>query len=117
MTAHPGNLGGKPPLGLKEPKPVNGTAAGRRHMGKVKQLPCVCCGKPGPSDAHHCKAGGMARDDFKTIPLCKNHHQGPEGFHTERETWERLYGQDADYLPMVKDQLEGQWNNPWKGKQ
>lgn len=104
------NLANKPPLGLKAERPVNGTAAGFRHMCRVKLLPCVCCGAPGPSDAHHCKSGGMARDDFKTIPLCKNHHQGPEGFHTQRATWEATYGKDVDYLAVVADMLAGELN-------
>ena len=103
----------KGPLGQKEGKPRNGTAAGLRHMGRVKQLPCVCCGKPGPSDAHHCRSNGQLRDDFKTVPLCKNHHQGPEGYHTQKETWERLYGPDTDYLAAVSDQLAGEFNSPW----
>ena len=105
------DLAGRPPLGPKPGKPTNGTAKGLRHMRRVKQLPCVCCGKPGPSDAHHCKAGGMARDDLKTIPLCKNHHQGPEGFHTQRATWEATFGQDSDYLPVVADMLAGEFNH------
>ncbi len=99
------NLARLPPLGLKPAKPVTGTAKGLRHMHRVKQLPCVCCGKPGPSDAHHCKADGMARDDFKTIPLCKLHHQGAEGFHTQRETWEGRYGKDVDFVPLVARML------------
>jgi hypothetical protein len=102
---------------FKEPKITNGTRRGLLHMGRVKQLPCVCCGAYPPSDAHHCKSPGykgnehsMQRDDFKTIPLCKNHHQGPEGYHTQKETWHATYGKDWEYLAVVADALAGELN-------
>lgn len=107
------NLAGLPPLGLKEPKPVNGTAAGRRHMGRVKRLPCVICGRRGPSDAHHCRSDGMARDDFKTIPLCKECHQGQNGYHNAKETWEATNGKDYEFLPVVADMLAGELTPFW----
>jgi len=108
------NLTGRQGIGQKQGKPVNGTAAGRAHMGRVKQLPCVCCGRHPPSDAHHCRSNGQLRDDFKTIPLCKNHHQGAEGYHTQKATWEAEFGPDTDYLAVVKDMLSGEWISPWK---
>ena len=130
------NLAGKPPLGLndrdkpKEPKtrkPVRKVSrkreaylasqereAGKAHMAKVASLPCVCCGY-WPVEVHHCKSGGP-RSDMRVIPLCHNHHRGPEGFHTQRETWEGLYGLDADYLPVVADMIAGEWVNPWRGR-
>lgn len=103
-------LMGKEATGQKVPKPKNGTAKGRRHMGRVKMLPCVICGKPGPSDAHHCQSDRIARDDFKTIPLCKACHQGPEGYHSRKETWEALNGKDHEYLAVVADMLAGELN-------
>lgn len=99
------DLAGRGPLGQKTGKPKNGTAKGIKHMGRVKMLPCVCCGRAPPSDAHHCKSDGMLRDDFKTIPLCKNHHQGPEGYHEQKATWEARYGKDYDWLGFVENAL------------
>jgi hypothetical protein len=99
------NLMGKGPLGQKQGKPKNGTAAGIEHMRRVKLLPCVCCGAPPPSDAHHCKSDFMLRDDFKTIPLCKLHHQGAEGYHTQKGAWEARHGKDHAFLPMVAKAL------------
>lgn len=98
----------KGPMGFKAPKPVNGTAKGRKHMGRVKQLSCVICGHPPPSEAHHCRSNGTARDDFKTIPLCCACHRGPQGYHTAKETWEATNGPDTDFLPVVADMLAGQ---------
>ena len=95
---------------FKPPKPERGTAAAKRHMGRVKQLPCVICHRPGPSDAHHVFHGryGSARaSDFETIPLCKEHHQsGPEAIHNAKETWERTHGPDWGYLPLVRAWLD-----------
>ncbi|QDP67214.1 MAG: hypothetical protein GOVbin7368_5 [Prokaryotic dsDNA virus sp.] len=75
---------------------------GLAHMLRVKALPCVICGAPPPSEAHHCRSGGMARDDMATIPLCKRHHTGSEGYHTMKRTWEARYGPDHGFLPLVR---------------
>lgn len=57
---------------------------GRRHMLRVKALGCVICRNLGlgqtPADAHHC-FDTADKDDFLTIPLCREHHQGATGFH------------------------------------
>ena len=105
-----GDLSNRGPLGLRSFKPVNGSAAGRRHMGRVKALDCVVCGRSGPSDAHHCRSDGMARDDFKTIPLCKECHQGQNGYHNAKASWEAANGKDHEYLAVVADIIAGEWN-------
>lgn len=99
------------PLGMRPQKPKNGTAAGRAHMGRVKACPCVRCGRAGPSDVHHCRSDGMARDDFKTIPLCKECHQGQYGYHNAKASWEAANGKDYEYLPVVADMLAGEYND------
>ena len=134
MTAHPGNLGGKPPLWLKEPpppkkprKPIPRESkkrkaykasaegkAGFAHMARVAALRCVCCGY-WPVEVHHCASdryGQRKVADTETIPLCQRHHAE---FHAAKETWEAEYGKDYHYLPIVADQLAGQFNSPWKG--
>ena len=75
-------------------------------MHRVKQLPCMCCGAYPPSDAHHCRSNGQLKDDFKTIPLCKNHHQGAEGYHTSKRKWEAQYGPDTGFLCSVRAMLD-----------
>ena len=106
---HPGNLACKPPLGLKPPKPERGTSAGRAHMAKVKQFPCVICGKPGPSDAHHCfcdRFGSRKASDFDTIALCKTCHQvGPMAIHNDKAGWVERNGPDYGFLPWVDKML------------
>lgn len=115
MTAHPGNLAGKPPLGQKAPKQARGTKAARDHMARVAALPCVCCGFH-PVEVHHCisdRFGQRKASDIETIPLCYEHHRGASGIHASKSAWEAVYGKDYDYLPMVADQLAGQFNSPW----
>lgn len=82
--------------------------AGLAHMLRVKGLPCVCCGAPPPSDAHHCRSGGMARDDFKTISLCYEDHRGPKGYHADKANWEAKHGPDYGFLPRVAAMLAEQ---------
>jgi hypothetical protein len=107
------NFANKPPLGLKEPKPKRKTDAGKKHMGRVKLLSCVICGKPGPSDAHHVTGDKKLRDDFRVIPLCFDCHRGPNGYHASKATWEATNGKDYEFLPVVADMLAGELTYPW----
>jgi hypothetical protein len=59
-------------------------------MGRVKALPCFVCDAPGPSYAHHIRAGlgkSERASDYLTIPLCWEHHQGRTGIHGDRSAW------------------------------
>lgn len=91
---------------FKEPKAERGTKAGLEHMRRIKQLPCVICLAPPPSDAHHCisgRHGQKKRGDFETIPLCKKHHQfGPDSIHQAKKSWQEKYGLDTDYLETAR---------------
>ena len=101
------------PLGQRKPKPERGTARAKAHLERVKALPCVVCHRHGPSDAHHVFCGRYGTDkasDFDTIPLCKDCHQGPHGIHSAKASWEAANGPDYEFLPVVADMLEGQWN-------
>lgn len=58
------------------------SAESKRHMGKVKGMPCSVCGVSGPSDARHILDGrtpGRKSQDWLVIPLCKDCHQGEDG--------------------------------------
>ena len=98
------NLSGRGPLGLKAGKVERGTAAAKAHMAAVARLPCVCCGA-WPVSVHHVISGRYSQrkaSDMETIPLCWNHHQGPDGIHTNKTKWQQSYGLDTDYLPQIK---------------
>lgn len=99
------NLSNRGPLGLKAGKAAKDPA----HMARVAQLRCVCCGA-WPVHVHHCISGRYGQrkaSDRETIPLCFNHHQGPEGIHTNKRAWEATWGLDFKYLDAVKDMLSG----------
>lgn len=98
-----GDLAGRGPLGAKtgNPKP---SAAGKAHMAAVARLACVICGAR-PVSVHHCISGRYGQrkaPDTDIIPLCWNHHQGPDGIHTSKEAWEDLHGPDTGFLPAVR---------------
>ena len=101
----------KGPLGQKAGKAAKDPA----YLALVAALPCVICGA-WPVSVHHCISGRYGQHkapDRATIPLCWNHHQGPDGIHTSKRAWEAAYGLDTDYLAVVADQLAGQFNSPW----
>jgi hypothetical protein len=50
-----------------------------QHLGFVRQLPCVACGKAAPSEAAHVRTGtdsgvGMKPGDRYAVPLCAACH-------------------------------------------
>lgn len=60
------------------------TPSERRHLQKVKALPCGVCGAAGPSDAHHIEQ----HKQYLCIPLCKDCHQGSfNGIHGQKRIW------------------------------
>lgn len=87
------------------------SAASKRHMERVAELPCALCGDS-PVQVHHARtgesAGGAQRaSDWLTLPVCPDCHTGSHGLHGNRamlkiknitelaivaETLEKLYG-------------------------
>lgn len=49
------------------------TADERKHVDRVRALPCSVCDTPGPSEAHEPKQGLW----FAAIALCPDCHRGP----------------------------------------
>lgn len=114
MNARPGNLAGKPPLGLKEPK----AKADPAYLAKVRELPCCICEAFGEAQlsattAHHPIHGRFSQrktPDRMAIPLCDGHHQGSfDGskiaVHAEPTKWKRLYGEDHEYSAITQDRI------------
>ena len=98
------DLAGRGPLGQKPEKPRRD----RSRMALVAELPCVICGA-WPVSVHHCISGRYGQrkaPDSMTIPLCWNHHQGPEGIHTSKDDWEALHGPDTHFLAQVNAALK-----------
>jgi hypothetical protein len=59
-------------------------AAERRHLQRVKSLPCSVCNAPPPSSAHHIVQG----QQYTTVALCYDCHQGSlMGWHGQKRAW------------------------------
>ena len=92
------------------------TAKGRRHMGRVAQLPCMLCQHIGLGDnytveVHHIReeqGAGQRADDMLTIPLCAEHHRGPSGTHGlgKRGFYTRYKVTELDLLAKTLEALE-----------
>ena len=60
------------------------TADERRHVTRIKSMPCAVCDAPPPSDAHHVDQSSH----FLVLPLCKDCHQGSHnGIHGQKRMW------------------------------
>lgn len=73
----------------------------QRHMARVATLPCGVCGATGPSMVHHIREGqGMAQraDNWLTVPLCYECHQGQHGIHGDRSAWRLRKLSELDVL-------------------
>ncbi|MBK8858796.1 MAG: hypothetical protein IPN11_14280 [Opitutaceae bacterium] len=73
----------------KNKKPM--TEAERRHVTRVKLLPCGVCGEGGgdlaPSEAHEIEQGQW----FTSIGLCADCHRGAiNGLHSQQRIWKVL---------------------------
>lgn len=115
------NITHRPPLQKPPRLTSEQVRAGKRYMARVKALPCIVCGAPAPSDAHHCThrpmadephgyvrqpAAGKRSSDFDVIPLCKAHHQdGPDALHNGKERWREQHGPDFGFIPVVRAML------------
>ena len=82
-----------PPHKKKKPKKdkahLNWVASQGCMIPSCSESPCV----------HHIRILGEPRDDMRTIPLCWNHHQGPEGIHfLGKHVWREKYGHELNML-------------------
>lgn len=83
----------------------NITKAEREWMASVKSLQCGLCGNPPISEAHHIEQG----KHFITIPLCRECHTGPMGWHGDKRLW-KIYKKDQiDVLNDTLRKLYGRW--------
>jgi len=89
--------------------------AAQRHLQRVAALGCILCrhrdlGET-PAQVHHLReeqGAGQRASDFLTIPLCPEHHTGPNGLHgLGRRGFEARYKlSELDLLAMTLEQLE-----------
>lgn len=104
------NLAGLPPLGLKAEKAKPDPAYLDRIRNECRCAVCEAFGlvQIGPTYAHHTICGRYSQErtpDRMAIGLCWNHHQGPQGIHTDKAAWVQEYGDDRDYIAPTQDRL------------
>ena len=77
-------------------------AAERRHLARVKALPCGLCGAPPVSEAHHIQQGSQ----WLCIPLCTDCHRGGHlGLHGQRRMWAIKKMSELDILNQTVEKL------------
>lgn len=60
------------------------TAAERAHVSRIKEMDCVVCDAPGPSECHEIEQGQW----FTSMPLCPDCHRGSlNGWHGQKRAW------------------------------
>jgi hypothetical protein len=85
------------------------TAAEKRHMSRVAELPCVICGVT-PVELHHVREGqGMSQraSHYLVVALCPEHHRGGTGLHGlgTRGFYTRYKLEELDLLAMTIETL------------
>jgi hypothetical protein len=73
------------------------TAAERKHLARVKSLPCSVCNAPPPSSAHHIEQ----HKTYLCIPLCYDCHQGTMGWHGTKALWRIRKMDELDALDVT----------------
>jgi hypothetical protein len=80
------------------------TAAERKHVARIKAMPCAVCHASPPSDAHHIEQAL----NFLVLPLCKDCHQGSHnGIHGQKRIWAVLKKTELSALNETIEKLVG----------
>lgn len=80
------------------------SAAERRHVDRVRQLPCSVCDTAGPSEAHEIEQGLW----FCSISLCPDCHRGGVmGWHGQKRAWTIRKITELDALNTTLRRLHG----------
>jgi hypothetical protein len=73
------------------------TAAEKRHIVRIKEMPCIICEAPPPSDCHEIKQGQW----FTSLPLCRSCHTGQNGWHGTKALWKIRKMDELDALNLT----------------
>lgn len=80
------------------------TAKERKHLERIKSLPCCVCDAEGQTEAHHLKQDSA----YYCIPLCGDCHTGKRnGIHGEKNMWKLMKMDETDALAKTIEMLEG----------
>ena len=83
----------------------------QRHMERIAAMPCICCRLLGEqqkkkTNVHHIREDRAPRNDFLTLPLCWDHHQGSKGVHGDKTYLRILRTSEWELLAYVIEELE-----------
>lgn len=73
----------------------------KAYVGLVKLLPCSVCDHPPPSDAHHTKQ----HRQYTVVALCKDCHQGYNGWHGTKAFWKIKKMDEIDALNITIERV------------
>ena len=77
-------------------------AAERRHVIRVKELPCSVCDAAGPSECHEIKQGQW----FTSVALCADcHRNSVMGIHGQKRAWAIRKMDELDALAVTIERL------------
>lgn len=86
------------------------TAAQRRHMGLVAQLPCCLCGAHGVQVHHITEGKTFGKRDklhFCTLPICESCHTGPKGIHGDKTMLRLVKKSETELLAETLEAIYG----------
>ena len=81
------------------------------YHSRVRDLGCIICKEMSlgftPAAIHHVESIRDGLSEYAVIPLCYDHHQGPEGVHgLRRKVFEMRYRlTDVDMMALVNKAL------------
>lgn len=86
----------------------------KKHLAQIAKMSCALCAhlglrQSGRTYIHHIRTGQGASqraDDFLTIPLCYDCHQGTQGIHGDRTLWKVGKVDELDLLAKTIQRLE-----------
>ena len=73
------------------------SVAERKHLERVKNLPCSVCDAPPISEAHHVKQG----QQYTAVALCHDCHTGHNGIHGTKAFWRIRKMDELDALDVT----------------
>ncbi len=121
LRAHP-----KPPKTVKKPrKPIpkrskkyrRATNAERAYLLLIKSLPCIACGNPPISEAHHITSGGRRLGHYHTLPLCFQCHEGTTlSIGNTKKQFIAKHGTEQELLEKIQEIILGFNINNKEGK-
>lgn len=85
------------------------SAASKRHLARVHEIPCVVCGAI-PVEAHHAREGqGMAQrgSDWLVAALCPDCHRGSRGLHGDKSMMRIHKFDELDLVAMTLERIYG----------